>query len=565
MQLKQNKRPEAINLILTVFALLAVAAMTLVISRVDRANNLYPFSEPLFCLSEDWELTDSGGNVSKITLPCALRYGTDGNYTLQTVLPQDSGVISSPALQFYSNYTDVKIYLDDVQLLAFPHEPPRFASGTGNTWQFVRLPADFAGRTLKIELHCQLGGNLSYAVKAPLLGAKATMLNDALTESVAYLTVSACMMVLAIMLLAMYFFLRRRLDLNSATLFLALFAAVFAAYVFCESSYAKMCVPNGHALYFCTFMLLAAMPSPLIGFFGSDLGPRGRRISSVFSLACIASLLIQMLLHFTGTANLRKMLPVTHLAILASMAMIAFCTLTADPERAPNAKRKLLSGIPMLIGGCLDILLLALGRPSFNNSVWLVSGVTLFVLFQFGTFLSTYFTLHRRAIEAELLRNMAFRDLLTGIANRNAYEQRLKELGSAPVPDGLCCIIADINNLKYINDTYGHRVGDSAIQTAGEVLNRMIPDRGRAFRTGGDEFVALLEGMSEDAAQSLAEAIKGEAARRGENLAIPLTLAVGSGCYEESDGNIQDFIRRVDSRMYESKRRMKGSLAPERL
>lgn len=558
---EQNSLFERANFLLIMFALIFVAVIAAVIGRADRANEIHPFSEPLIAIADGWKLTDSAGHVSERSLPTTLEYGTDGRYTLETVLNQQDMEIAAPTIEFYSNYTDVKIFLNGEQLLSFPNEAPSFTAGTGNTWQFVRLPTDFAGQTLRMELRCQLGGGVSYFVKPLMLGAKATMLNNTLMESLPYLVVSICMAALSLTLTAMYYILRRRLALNSSILSLAVFAAVFAAYIFCESSYARMCVPNGHVLYFCTFALLALMPAPLIGFFSRDLGPGSRRICTAFSLLSLACLFIQMTLHLAGVSSLRLMLPLTHAVIIVSSVATVACMLTADHRLYPGARKKLLSAAPMLLGGGIDILLLALKHPSFNNSLWLVLGVSLFLLLQFGTFLSAYFTMYRSAVEAELLREMAFHDLLTNTGNRNAYEQFLKELGEGPAPEGFCCIVADINNLKFINDTYGHHAGDSAIQAAGAVLDALIPAHGHAFRTGGDEFVVLLEGMSESAAGSLAATIAAEAARRGEKLQIPLSLAVGCGSYREDDGKIQDFIRRVDTCMYENKRTMKWNQA----
>ena len=546
-------------LLLLVVSLLLIGWLTIVLGTMDSVNNVYPFSEPVVELAGDWTLTDSAGNASALTLPCTLSFGTDGVYALETVLSAYPGVISSPALGFYSNYTDVKIYLNGELLLSFPNETPAFIDGTGNTWQIVRLPPNYAGGTLRLELRCQLGSRVSYILKPVFLGAKASVLHNTMESSLFSLIVALGMLVLALLLAALYFMFRRRLGLNDSTLFLALFSAIFAVYIFCESGYARLTVPNGAVLYFTTLALLAVMPPPLIAFFCGDLGRRARAVAMILTLLCFVNLFVQLILHFTGVANLRVMVPATHGVLVLSIAGILPCMLRADPRRYPRARSRLLSGVPMLAGGCADILLLTLGHPSLNNSMWFTLGVLVFILLQFSSFLLSYFSLYRRAVESEVLRDMAFRDMLTGIGNRNAYEQRLKELGAGPVPEGFCCIVADINDLKYINDNYGHQAGDTMIQAAGTVMASMVLAGGRAFRTGGDEFIVLLEGMGETEVRRLADSIAKAAAARGRELAIPLTLAVGSGCYRSEDGNIQDFIRRIDSLMYDVKRTMKHS------
>lgn len=549
-----------ISLIMCVFALVLILLLSGMIALADKANNVTSFSEPLDVLTDGWLLTDSSGSQSGFTLPHDFYYGTDGRYTLEHVLPESSAGIASPALGFYSNYTDVKIWLDDELLLSFPYEAPTFTEGTGNIWLFVRLPADYAGRLLRIELRCQLGSGIPYIVKAPMLGAKATMLSNALLQSTPALIISSCMAALSLALTGMYLVLRRRLALGRSTLFLAIFAVVFSLYVFFETAYARMSLPNAHLVYFDTLALLALMPVPLVGFFGCDLGRRYRMAFTVLAGLCLLNLFGQMVLHFLGIINMRKTVSVTHLLIIGVIAATVICLQLADRAKCPGAHKKLLSSVPMVVGGCVDILLISLRRPSLNNSMWFVTGVSLFLLLQFGLFLDSYFAVYRRAIEAEVLRTMAYSDTLTSIANRNAYELRLKELSAGPVPEGLCCIVADINDLKHINDHLGHLAGDEAIKTVGSVLSDLIPPPAKAFRTGGDEFVVLLDHIGAEELQRLADRIVAETADRAQKHSLPLALAVGYGCYTSDDGNIPDFVRRVDTLMYETKHAMKAGV-----
>ena len=77
----------------------------------------------------------------------------------------------------------------------------------------------------------------------------------------------------------------------------------------------------------------------------------------------------------------------------------------------------------------------------------------------------------------ELVENM-YRDSLTGIWNRRAFEQ---------TEDSDFVAIVDFDSLKWINDNKGHRAGDSALRQIGQALNALFPDR--VFRISGDEFV----------------------------------------------------------------------------
>ena len=95
----------------------------------------------------------------------------------------------------------------------------------------------------------------------------------------------------------------------------------------------------------------------------------------------------------------------------------------------------------------------------------------------------------------EKLRYLSGTDPLTGIHNRTAMNRRLDELKTSPGALGM--LIADINGLKTVNDSRGHAAGDRLIQRAADILSRSF-DSVNIYRAGGDEFVVLMAGVSEE-------------------------------------------------------------------
>ena len=94
----------------------------------------------------------------------------------------------------------------------------------------------------------------------------------------------------------------------------------------------------------------------------------------------------------------------------------------------------------------------------------------------------------------EKLFELAYTDSMTNVQNRNAYEERLKQLRE---PDAdisrITVIVIDINGLKKINDSYGHFGGDDAIKTVASALRDTIGEKADIYRIGGDEFVCISE------------------------------------------------------------------------
>ncbi len=90
------------------------------------------------------------------------------------------------------------------------------------------------------------------------------------------------------------------------------------------------------------------------------------------------------------------------------------------------------------------------------------------------------------------LEEMYILDPMTGINNRRGFYQKYEEAMAAKKPGYITVISVDLDKLKPINDTYGHKEGDFAIKSLSEALAEYVGDNGIYARFGGDEFVALL-------------------------------------------------------------------------
>lgn len=94
--------------------------------------------------------------------------------------------------------------------------------------------------------------------------------------------------------------------------------------------------------------------------------------------------------------------------------------------------------------------------------------------------------------QEEMLVRISLTDELTGLYNRRAYEIHLKEV-EMMMPENLVVISMDLNGLKLANDTKGHEAGDELIKGAAVCMMNAFIDYGRIYRTGGDEFIAILQ------------------------------------------------------------------------
>jgi len=146
--------------------------------------------------------------------------------------------------------------------------------------------------------------------------------------------------------------------------------------------------------------------------------------------------------------------------------------------------------------------------------------------------------------ESIFLTKMSFSDQLTGVMNRNAFERKLNTMFARGGSVGL--ILADVNGLKQANDTEGHGAGDRLIiETAHALANEFGVER--VFRTGGDEFLVVLQDFSEAEIESDVRLVKDYLA------GVKVSASVGIAFTEHFDGDMNALQEIADKRMYEDK------------
>ena len=171
------------------------------------------------------------------------------------------------------------------------------------------------------------------------------------------------------------------------------------------------------------------------------------------------------------------------------------------------------------------------------------------------TFILRYISITSQE-DAQRIADLTYRketDLGTHLYNKNKYEEMIADY--YPVVDRLAVIFWDVNNLKYVNDQYGHAAGDVLIQTLSSVLYELSTDRRKVYRVGGDEFVMLIENPVEAEIDSMIESVKAALQEKNGQGDMPISSAVGWA--EGSGVDVRKIVNEADTKMYENKTRGK--------
>ena len=166
--------------------------------------------------------------------------------------------------------------------------------------------------------------------------------------------------------------------------------------------------------------------------------------------------------------------------------------------------------------------------------------------------------MERTEMTAQLF-HLANHDALTGLANRNLLNDRLKHAitQTARQKGQLAVLFLDLVDFKDINDTYGHDAGDGVLKRAAKRLRACVRAGDTVARLGGDEFVLVLENISgQGDVDHVVEKIKTgfEQAFDVNSHSIILGISIGSAIYPGDGTDMDTLISHADSGMYGDKR-----------
>ncbi|MCQ2586097.1 MAG: GGDEF domain-containing protein [Treponema sp.] len=153
----------------------------------------------------------------------------------------------------------------------------------------------------------------------------------------------------------------------------------------------------------------------------------------------------------------------------------------------------------------------------------------------------------------EMLMRSVKTDGLTELLNRRAFEDDLNEIRHGQLKRNFSIVSIDLNGLKETNDDNGHEAGDELIKAAANILKINLGIYGKVYRTGGDEFIAILYVGKEDLKQMLKK-IENQVKDWKGNFVSCMALSVGWITASEKPGaSVSELLKIADERMYENK------------
>ena len=149
----------------------------------------------------------------------------------------------------------------------------------------------------------------------------------------------------------------------------------------------------------------------------------------------------------------------------------------------------------------------------------------------------------------------ATHDRLTGLFNREAFEKQVKELFDSK-DEKFCLAFIDLDNFKYVNDTFGHEKGDEILIQSSKIMKNNFKGKDIVGRIGGDEFVVALKDCNKDDAKHILNNLEDSIKEFFKTYEI--SASIGAVIYPDEGTTYKELLKKADKKMYEVKNNGKG-------
>lgn len=476
-------------------------------------------------------------------------------------LPEDLRSVDS--IGYYTSHQLTEVYVDGEKIYE-RKVPAGIRSKTpGNCWNFVQLWEEYAGKTLEIHIRNCYGFS---EVTIPVIyyGSQSVIMLGLIKSGFSSLVICFIMFSMGLMLVAIWFTIGRKMYFHRGVPWLGLLSVHFAIWSAIESEIPMLMFGKPLLFSLMTFMSLKLLLLPFICFIRT-INKKGKRLLDVFAILCVVEFAVCLLMQGMGWFDFKETIWITHavgIGAILTVLVMGFQMLFQRKQTPVKRDRKFWVNVV-----CVCIMSVCVLMDATNYYLRLYNDVAFFsriacliyILILSKQLMEESIKLMQAGKHAEEMIEEAERDGLTYLKNRRSFEADLQDIPKSRYPRYSVAMF-DLNNLKMVNDQYGHSMGDCYIINGSEIIQDEFGEMGEIYRIGGDEFCLISDVLTEE----VFEKRRQDMCNRLESLkgnAVKDAMQIASGFAKYSRGkdlNLQDTIRRADERMYQCKRRQKA-------
>ena len=511
-------------------------------------------NENAYFLKDGWAVT-AAAYEGTVELPVNIKAKKGEMVVFTRKLEQMPGYVNSILVRTSQQF--VKIYVGDDLILNYgANQQTPFEMEPCSAWQLCRLPEGWQEKTLKIELTSNF---VPYTgmLNNVFIGSKSALIY--MIARSAFKTLIGCLPVflMGIFLIAAGVLFNKNQTWKKLV-YLGVFSVLISLWIPLESKILQLVFGNLPLFFSLSFVLFSLIPPVFCCYLLSCHDFKGNALIEILFLLSLINIVIVQVLQFANIASYIETITSTHLIMLGIMISVAAIFLKKKIDKIPIFDGDVLIAFFVLaFSGLLDIIKFYI-YPSEDDLFFFRIGIVCFVVIEGIQAILLALKEQEEMAQQKVLRQMVYEDSLTSLKNRTAFEEEMARYRFMEPKKYPIVMFADLNELKKINDNYGHTTGDLAIKEVAMRLEKYLGRVGKCFRIGGDEFFVISETASVEKFLELQELFLLDIEDYQKE--IPYRLSISCGWYKSDPMDakgIDTAIKIADERMYECKKRMK--------
>ena len=445
------------------------------------------------------------------------------------------------SLAFYVVHQYVEVRFDDELVYSLtPGENNRVGASPGSNWVIVPVHPLDSGRTVTVTLTPVYRDVINKAVDFEL-GSRFAIMTHCLKKDLPQLVLSVlCLMVGLLLTVAQAWLLFRRKNKAWDIFYLGHLSLLLGVWRITDTRFSAMLFgDNPMALGYITLAAMFVGGIPLLLFVAQGCTGRAKTILQLLALGnCMVALAVLMC-QVCGWVEFHEILVVSHVLLAVGLLSMLVLLITQGKQHFHQNHDILILLVLMGLGIAADLI----NYYTTGTSAGVLYSIVAFLLYALWRFISSLVNINRRA----------YTDLHTGLRNRSYWNRLMDD--PAPMTDTVGMMMLDLNRLKHVNDTMGHKAGDQMIIAFADILKKTIPAGNAICRWGGDEFAVLLPETSRPQMEQLRTAIaQAVEAYNASGKGPAIHFAAGCAFSGDYPGiSRRELLEQADERMYRRK------------
>jgi len=495
--------------------------------------------------------TEDGAAVA---FPLSVQGNKGEPITLRSTLPT---VISDGwAMEFLSLYAACEVRVGGEVINSYGKTMPlSYGKLMGNIRVITQLSPSMAGKEVTITFTPYY--NIHMDISGINFGSIAAVKYNIASENMVRVAVVVSLVIILLIGIGLTVYQAREKNEAGFSLFsnFCFFTMIVILWVICSSDMPQFYTNANEGVALVSFLSLASVAIPYLGFCAQVL-KRGSRICEVLGIAGWILPIVNMIGFCANLYDPLEILILSHLYI-GGAAVLTLVLAFLNHRGGTEAKILLAATVIISLGFFIGVSFYYIAPSQGYAGTVVGLSMVAFVATLFVLVLNRQITYVRERKYLDTYKELAYRDMLTGLNNRAAFDKLFNELPDK-YEEGteITLFMFDLNNLKHVNDELGHIEGDRLIKDMSECLDKTFRNVGTAYRLGGDEFAAVVVGTRKTPEKLLREF---DSNVEYCNIINKGKLSAAKGYYQKplarNASFARDLYRYADQAMYADKQR----------